>query len=156
MIYVECTPDTTLARVLAGRERVEHLRGAATVCNKLQSQDNCKGMVDELDVLGKHPYLRTLPRPTLQSSNSLLVFEEAERHNTLILLRPRLEEWVIDSADEAKVRLQDYGLLDDPEGLHDQITLAHDRDTLTNFRLLIQALQRASARVQVLARLLRA
>jgi hypothetical protein len=157
MIFVECTPDTTLARALSAGNTVVHVNGASTVCRKLQNIKHCKGMVDERDVVGKHPYVKALfnSKSILQLSTDLLVCEDKANTNKLILIQPRLEEWIINCAKAAKIQLTNYDLYDDPEQLHDQLTLGNNNYTLNKFRLFIQQLQSQSNRINDLAKLLK-
>lgn len=50
-------------------------------------------------------------------------------------MKPRLEEWVVRAAKEAGLALKKYGLVEDPEILHEEINYKLDR-----FRKLLEEL----------------
>lgn len=157
MIYVECKPDTVMARSLVAGEEVRHLSGTSRVCHMLMEQSYCRGMVDENDGARKHPYVKKLTALGLVSEQSqcdLIICEDNSQNNRLILLRPRLEEWVIATARIAGLDLRRYRLPDQPNQLHDVLTLAN-RQVLNQFRIFVQRLLSASHRMKTLASLLR-
>jgi hypothetical protein len=158
MIYVEGTADTILVKTLAGWNTVENLHGSSTVCTKLDDKDHCKGMVDERDVLKKHPYVRKLVknvRGKTQLPTQLLVLKDKAKNNTLILVQPRLEEWIIQCAKEAKLSLEKLNIPNDPDELHALLEVGNNKIVAKQFRLLITKLQKKSKRIQDLAHLLR-
>ena len=102
MIYVECKPDTTLARALSGGSTVEHLHGKSRVCNRLMEETYSKGMVDRDEESQTHPYIKELIKSGTENEfedEEIIVLNDSRRNNTLILLVPRLEEWIIKTAD---------------------------------------------------------
>ncbi len=84
----------------------------------------------------------------------LLVAEGSGRNNRLVMLRPRLEEWIIAAAKSSNVRISNYGLSSIPEKLRSKLN-SRDRDVMQGFRMLVQKLLSNSDRVGVLASLLR-
>jgi len=71
---------------------------------------------------------------------------QKSRNNTLIILCPRLEEWILEAAREANVDLQKYNLPNDPAKLHQQINIQIDK-----FQRLIERLKTKSNRLKKLA-----
>lgn len=65
---------------------------------------------------------------------------EREPHR-VIVLRPRLEEWIIDAAKAARVRMSDFGLSDRGNELHREIT-----SRLGAFARLVDALSAAGSK----------
>ena len=51
----------------------------------------------------------------------LRIYRHGERGNTLIVLCPKLEDWLIAAAREVGLTLDDYGLTASPNRLHDVI-----------------------------------
>lgn len=154
MIYVECKPDTTIARTLAGNIDVHHSFGTSRVCSNLMNESNNKGMIDEEH---KHPYIKELSLSnSIQnlSDFDILVCNDKTRHNLLVQLCPRLEEWVIKSANQANVQLSSYSLPSNPLDLKRVLDIGH-RETINHFRMLIQKLNQCSPRVQTLAQYIR-
>ncbi len=153
MIYVECKPDTVMMKTLSSGDEVRHLYGKSSVCSKLARETDCRGMVDEDTSHQKHPYitgLKELGAIRTDRRNDLIICQDMNRRNRLILLRPRLEEWVAKSARMSGISLKSYSLSDDPEELRDLLYLGDNR-MLNRFRMVIQKLRNCSSRVQTLA-----
>jgi len=64
---------------------------------------------------------------------------DVNRNNKIILLCPRLEEWIIESTKKAKIHLRDFGLPDDANKLH-KILNTKNKDKLNKFRDLVKYL----------------
>ncbi len=158
MIYVECLPDTTLAKSLSGGMTVEHLHGKSRVCNKLMDNTNSKGMVDQDEKTQTHPYIKELiATGTINDlqNDEIIVYIDIIRHNTLVMLKPRLEEWIIKTTRIAGINMMNsYHLPDTAEELHLALSIG-DKEHINKFRMLIQKLANNSERVDTLARLLR-
>jgi len=150
MMFVECKPDYTLASklTLASRTRFEHSANKSAVLNKLvrrkgsQNYENSLGMIDE-DPRANQPRsirdfaeVRNLPDHKIR----LLYYKWLNNH--VLVLCPRLEEWIIEAACEAGINMVDYGLPSEPEVLHQVINL-----NIEKFELLIDALKMKSSRV---------
>lgn len=159
MIYIECKPDTILAKTLShGHDEVKHLHGTSRVCRKFMDESQCRGFVDGHPPASKHPYIRELQKRKSNSikkypEHGLVVYEDNERCNRLIFLLPRLEEWIIQAANKAGVQLGRYRLPSQADELHDTLALG-DKKTMSHFRMLVQCLRQCSDRVQFLDSLL--
>jgi len=155
MIFVECKPDYTLASKLAstlGRE-VEHSGNKSAVLNKLvrrkefQNYENSLGIIDEdprshqPDIIREFVEEEGFPRCRMR------LFHYAWLNNSVLVLCPRLEEWVIEAANETGIDMGDYDLPNGPEMLHQVINLNIDK-----FELLVDALKVRSLRVKELMR----
>lgn len=124
MLYVEGRADRVLARRLGvSRREIEDGKGKGGVLRRLIQGQNCRGLVDE------DP---GFPIPTLMnrfveaSADDLMrlglrIYRHGERGNTLIVLCPKLEDWLIAAAREVGLTLDDYGLTASPNRLHDVI-----------------------------------
>ena len=125
MIYVECKSDFALVKSITGipRREITHEGGKPRVCQRLERQENCKGLVDEDPSRAQPRYIRKL-----RLANDLFQYELRElcdesRNNRLIILCPKLEDWILKAAKEADLRMKKYGLPDTPRELHQVINL---------------------------------
>ena len=153
MIYVECNTEESLVRSLTDfrrKEIVHELQGKGGVCNRLSRTENCKGLVDEDPSSGQPRYLSELVVSDDRPALGLRRLQDAQRNNDVIVLCPRLEEWIIAAAESIDVRLADHGLPDRSNLLHRVINLDP-----TKFERLLEAL-RGSARMRALREMLTA
>jgi len=138
MIFVECIPDYTLICKLRSSpsKKVEHSSGKTAVLNKLirrtgaPNYENSIGMIDE-DPLSSQPktiksFVEKVNIPECEIK--ILYYEFLNNH--VLILRPRLEEWLIASANEAGISMSDYDLPNNAEHLHEIINLNVDKLTL--------------------------
>ena len=75
------------------------------------------------------------------------ILHHNQGHNRLIVLYPRLEEWVIESARKANVSLRNYNLPTTGNELHEVINFKIKR-----FEELLDDLKQSSERVKILKR----
>lgn len=157
MIYVECKPDTIMANVLSCGREVKHMAGTSRVCRKLSEQNDCRGFIDGHFPAIRHPYIKEIKKSgsiRTQRQYSLTIFEDIPKNNRLILLMPRLEEWVLQAARKANINVRNYHLPSNADELHDLLELGN-RETMAQFRMLVQLLKRKSDQVQCLFNLLK-
>ena len=109
MLYVEGKPDRILASKLTGLPGSEILRdrNKSEVLKRLVEQSNCLAMVDEDPSHSPPSYLDRMQVATNLSNLGLRVLEHRAQGNRVILLCPRLEEWIIQAAEDSNLRL-DY------------------------------------------------
>lgn len=111
-LFVECKSDETLAFALGlARRDVEHALGRASVCAQLSRRKNAVGMVDEDPGSAAQPYLKRLTEQSWEHEVRVLV--DKERNNRVIILSPRLEEWLVRSAKESGLKMTDFGFESD-------------------------------------------
>jgi len=127
MICVECKADRLLVEKIArvGKKDIIHEGGKSRVLRLLQRQGNLIGLVDE-DPGATQP--RVLKQYTLAnrlSSSGIKVLKRGE--STLIVLCPRLEEWIIEAARECGLNMADFRLPDDGNKLHREINSSLER-----------------------------
>lgn len=125
MIFVECKADEVLVRTLTGlprREVIHELKGKPEVVKKVSEHNGSKGMVDEDPQATQPRYLKLMEVVRDLDQRGLRLLGDA-RDNRIVLLRPRLEDWVKRAAQDAGVPLADYSLPDDPERLHQVINV---------------------------------
>ena len=120
MLLLECKPDEVVAHTL-GRTRREcvHHNDKGRVCHTLQKRQGCVAMIDEDPMSSQPPYLAKLVEVSNQWG--LRVLSDRQRQHRIVIVRPRLEEWLIAAASEAGIELAGYGLSDRGNGLHRDI-----------------------------------
>ncbi len=139
-LFVECKPDETLAFALGLSIRdVEHALNRPGVCGQLSRRSRVTGMVDEDPDSAPHPYMRNLVEHSWQHSTRVL--EDTLRNNRLVVISPRLEEWLVQSAKSANLKMTDFGFEND-NGLHLHGEINHRLD---NVRRLVEALLEAKS-----------
>ena len=114
MIYVECKPDKILVIVLTNKtpDEILHFGGKSEIFRKMQKERNVIGIVDEDPSAPIHPYIRNL---SLEDQKySLKIYFDKIRANRLIVICPRLEEWILEIAKQENINLSDFMLPDNP------------------------------------------
>ena len=153
MLYLECKPDETLARALGVPSReIRHQRNKDEVLKSLAAQSRGRAMVDEDPGYAQPPYLARLSEVGDWSQLGLRALEHRARGNRVIILRPRLEEWLLRAAQEAGLNLSNprYNLPGNPVRLHREI----NRDLRKLERLLADLIAADAPRIQQLRSLL--
>jgi hypothetical protein len=138
-LLLECRPDETLARELGwARRDCQHLNDKGRVCNRLKRSEGLVAMIDEDPGAAQPAYLVELGR--VSELHGVRLLRDERRGHRVIVLRPRLEEWVIETASAANLELGDFGLSGRGNELHREINFR-----LPKFILLIQALNAAAS-----------
>lgn len=150
MIYVECKPDLALVRAITEipRKEIIHEGGKSEVCRRLEKRMNCKGLVDEDPQSSQPPYIRRMKEERDLSKHKVKILHDNSNENYLVVLCPRLEEWILEAAKEANIDVRNYNLPDDPAKLHEEINF-----NLKKLEELIKALRNFN-RLKTLKRLL--
>lgn len=116
----------------------------------MRTYENAVGMIDEdprsiqLNDIQRFTEINHLERDQIR------IRQHNQRNNRLIVLCPRLEEWIIEASREASLDLNSYNLPTNPNQLHEIINLRINR-----FRQLVQDLVQRSNRVRALQTCLR-
>lgn len=135
MIFVECRPDRLLVRVLGvPKDTIRHVGNKPEVYKMIERYPASKGVVDEDPDSYQPPYLHKLR--FVEESSGLRRLRDERTSSELVLLCPRMEEWVIEAAKEVGIHLRAFGLPDEPKLLHAVIN-AH----LKNFETLLLQLK---------------
>jgi len=118
-VLVECYPDEALLRALGvPRKRLRHEHCKGDVVNRLRKLPLAIGMVDE-DPASAQPRDLTNSYQQSQAANGLrLLTRQGSGAQRLIVVCPRLEDWLIQRAKSSGVKPEDYGLPADPRRLH--------------------------------------
>jgi hypothetical protein len=152
MIYVECKPDEVLVRTISGfpaRQVVHELKGKYGVAARLSKQNGARGMLDEDPGSVQPSYLGHLSLAQDVPAMGLQLLQDSANGNLVVVLRPRLEAWILRAAREAQVDVSRFNLPTDARSLHSQINHSLDR-----FQRLVEALDEAP-RLDSLRQLLR-
>ena len=152
MIYVECKPDLTLVKTLTGitrREITHELKGKGEICNRLKKTTKCKGLIDEDPSSGQPRYVREARLENDLTEHDIRVLRHDQTDNRLIVICPRLEEWVLAAARQAGVNVSKYNLPTNAVKLHSEINIVLDK-----FEKLLVDLKDLSSRLKTLQGLL--
>lgn len=149
MIYLECYSDEALVKVLGVHKKgIFHSYSKGNVCKKLEKSINSKGLVDEDPFSTQPSYIGKLKTNSYEYDIKLLYDEIAKNH--LIVLCPRLEDWILKAAKEAGIYIEDYGLPDDANELHKIINTK-----LQKFILLIEDIKKKSKMLKTLEKMIK-
>jgi len=152
MYLVECKPDAVLVEslTLTSRKSIRHAGNKSELLKKLtEHYDNSKGVVDEDPWSIQPPHLGKFKEKQNLTSYNLKILHQTSKNNTLIILCPRLEEWILEAAREAGIDSERYNLLNDPAKLHQQINIHIDK-----FQKLVKKLKTESNRLKKLEKYL--
>lgn len=150
MIFVECKPDRVLVGSITGipKRKIRHAGNKPRVCKELEKRRNCRGLVDEDPWSVQPPYLKSMVVVEDLSSFGIRVLYDGSRGNCLVVLCPRLEEWILKAVKEAKIDLRRYGLPRDVEKFHREVKNVG----LVKFEKSISDLKGHSERIEKLKR----
>jgi hypothetical protein len=148
-LFLECKPDETLAVALGVSPRaVIHCHGKGRVSRNLRDHSGVTGMVDEDAGATETPTLREFAEVS-NAYNVRLKLHQVQK-NRLVVICPKLEDWVIEAAKASHVKMTKYNLSEYPNALHADINYR-----LPNFqRLLAELLSLKSPRLLRLQALL--
>ncbi len=120
MIFIEGKPDEVLVRALGvPRKEVKPVGDKFRVGKKLSKEQSAKGMIDQDPGTEQPEYLGRLQKK--EERHGVQVFIDAKNKNKLIVLCPRLEEWLIFTTQSAGLKMADFGLSDKGNELHREI-----------------------------------
>ena len=121
MIVVECYPDEKLVRALGvPRKQIRHEGGKGCVLNKIRESDAGIGLIDE-DPDSHQPRELNQYAMCNQDDEFGSLRRLTHQKNTakkIIIIRPRLEEWLLGRARASSLNPLDYGLPDNADKLH--------------------------------------
>jgi hypothetical protein len=134
-LFVECKPDETLAITLGVSKRgLEHAGSRARVCAQVSLKTETLGMIDEDPNAAQHPYMKNLRESAVE--HQIRVLYDSERKNRLVVICPRLEDWLVEAAKGDGLKMTDFGFESDNGGhLHREIN-----HRLANLERLVNAL----------------
>lgn len=146
MIAVECFPDEMLVRSLGiPVARVRHSRGSGNVLNDLLRGHAELGVIDE-DPGKTRPADICRFVEKARQGNVILMTGGKDADGRLVMICPRLEEWLLSRAKAAGVNPGDYGLPNTTKALR----RLGRYERRPKFRAFLDALLAADAEMQAL------
>jgi hypothetical protein len=148
MFRVECDADVALVGLLTStsKRRIMHHQGKNELLRKLLKQNDSVGMIDK-DPWSIQPttYLQRFQVLSYSDTDGIEILHHTQGHNRLVIIYPRLEEWIIESARRVNVSLKHYNLPTNGNDLHEEINFKIKR-----FEELVDHLKKDSDRVKAL------
>jgi len=118
-VHVECKPDELLVSKLGFQKKlVTHHQGKSRVFHTLSKNKNQLAMVDEDPGSAKTSYEKALIFK--EESEGIKYFEDISG-NKVLVLRGKLEDWMIGVCKRYHIKISAYGLPNNPDDLHDVI-----------------------------------
>jgi len=152
MIFVECNLDKIFLKKL-GLKEIHHCSGKGKVLKtleKLEKNSYGKAMIDEdPGSPSAHPSMQKLKKREERCGFKVLV--DDCQNNIVVVLSPRLEEWLLKCARDANVEPGKYEIPDDGNQFHKVCSLNPDRKNVHDF---LEALIKQSDCVKELRRIL--
>jgi hypothetical protein len=148
-VFLECKPDEMLARVAGVPPCViVHSPGKGNVAKLLGKHSGVIGMVDE--DLGSAEPGTFRHYAQVSDTYDLRLRVQKDSKNRLVVVCPKLEDWLIKTAKTASIKMEDFSMSENPRALHADINAR-----LPNLkRLLLELLKRESPRLLHLKALL--
>jgi hypothetical protein len=97
-------------------------------------------MVDEDPGSVVPPYLSRISRVQELVEEGLIVYRDGTRRNQVVILRPRLEDWILAAARGVGLKAAEFGLPDHPARLHSVINA-----NISKYDRLLDALDKAAS-----------
>ena len=117
-VLVECNADEVVLLALGlPRKQLLHFGGKYELVKKLKDRAHDVGMVDE-DPGKLQPQDIGSYRQTDSAEGLHLLTRQGSGGQRLIMICPKLEDWLIARAKSSGIRPEDYGLPSDPDRLH--------------------------------------
>lgn len=120
-VFVECKPDFLLVKTLGiPEDQIIHGASKSGVFSKLRKKaTNSIGLVDEDPESGRPRFFDKLQ--VIAEIHDIVMLYDRERSNYLIILKPRLEDWIIKTVSESDLELKSFGLSSEARKLHVEI-----------------------------------
>ena len=141
MIYLECYADEALVKSFGiPSKRIKHAFSKGEVCNMLRKANDAVGIVDEDPTAGKSMYEKQMLQYIVHEDDKLIFCEDSKSCNRLILIRPRLEEFILRIVKENGFNMESYRLSSVPKRLHDELTFRKNQQKFVDLSKLLNDL----------------
>ena len=118
-VLVECNADEVVLRNIGVvKKQLLHFAGRSRVISHLRNMHGAFGVVDEDPGSTPHPDLNASYRQVESAEGLRLLTRHGKGGQKLVIVCPKLEDWLIDRAKSSGIRPEDYGLPADPDRLH--------------------------------------
>ena len=129
MIYAECNSETIL--ILSSnisKKKMRHLGGKTSVLKRLEKHNGCTGLIDEDPFSSQPPMLKKYELMEDYKNLGIKVLQNNKKANRLLVLCPRVEEWILKASKGTEINLiKDYDLPTNPDDLHEIIPLNEEK-----------------------------
>lgn len=134
-IALECNPDEVLAKALGyTRKRIVHQPSNSEVINYLRKNPGTIGLVDEDSGSVKPPFFTKFQRETSEKFR-VESFSIPSSNTRLIIIKPRLEEWILECATRSEIDPRQFSF---PDNGHELKKVINHR--LRQFEKMVKAL----------------
>ena len=117
-ILVECYPDEALLRALGvSKKQLRHERCKGEVVKRVRKFDCATGLIDE-DPSSAQPRDLDNYKQVRAAEGLRLLARRDDKNKRLIIICPRLEDWLIQRAGLSDIKPEDYGIPSRPDRLH--------------------------------------
>jgi hypothetical protein len=117
-IVLECNPDEALVKVLGyTRKMITHQSSRGEVINYLKKNPLAIGIVDDDPGSAKPTYFSKFTRET-EEQFDVESFYIPKLKTRVIVIKPRLEEWILKQAVASQINLKQYSMPADANELH--------------------------------------
>jgi hypothetical protein len=135
-VVVECDPDELLVKTLGlGRKEIVHQNNKGEVCNYLAKSEIKIALIDEDPGQGQPNYLKNFS--FAEQKFDIKKLTQIPTGKIILIIKPRLEEWVLDQCLKSKINPEKFFLPNDAKLLKKVINLR-----LTHFNNLLNELKR--------------
>ncbi len=118
-VLVECSADEVVLRNLGvPKKQLLHFGGKDKLVTRLRDLPGSVGVVDEDPASTHHPDLKASYRKAESEKGLRLLTRQGSGGQRLVIVCPKLEDWLIERAKSSGIRPEDYGLPSDPDRLH--------------------------------------
>lgn len=155
MIFVECKPDRLMVRILADvkKKEIRHAGNKFEVMKQLDKHDMALGIIDEDPGKTQPVQLNKAKDISKDDFRSVDLVLLSYGNNIVLVLRPRLEEWLLKTAKEINIDLKKLNLPADPERLHSVIN--YNLDKFSRLLTQMKYCTRKSKRIGILRNIIK-
>lgn len=116
-IAIECKPDEALVKSLGfSKKQITHSANKGDVFRFLEKNSASVGIVDQDPGSANPSYFQKFT--LIESKNNIDYYIYKKNNNKLIVIKPRLEEWIIRETKSAGVDIDKFSLPDSAHQLH--------------------------------------
>lgn len=159
MIYVECDPDKALVRIVGGlraRDIRHEFQGKGAVVYRVATNDGARGLVDQDPGSVQPKRLAELPVKENRQDLGLQLRTKLGSGARLVVICPRLEEWLYDAASESDVDPRSFRLPTSPRDLKKEVNHDLRRGSSSRYERFLRELMRLqNRRLTVLRQMIR-